>query len=103
MALRAETSSSSSTSSSLAGLPVFWGDATTNPAMDWDKRLDLLQVALMAKYSISITMLTRNADQQNPRVRALLGDLEEDPPNKKVISVIYLALGDAARKQFMDK
>ena len=103
MALRAKTSSSSSTSSSLAGLPVFWGDATTNPAMDWDKWLDLFQVALMAKYSISITELTRNADQQNPRVRALLGDLEEDPANKKVISVMYLALGDAARKQFMDK
>ena len=71
--------------------------------MDWDKWLDLFQVALMAKYSISITELTRNADQQNPRVRALLGNLEEDPANKKVISVMHLALGDAARKQFMDK
>ena len=57
----------------------------------------------MAKYSISITELTKDADQQNPRVLALLGDLEEGPANKKVISVMYLALGDAARKQFMEK
>ena len=32
-----------------------------------------------------------------------MGDLEEDPTNKKVISVMYLALGEAARKQFKDK
>ena len=57
----------------------------------------------MAKYSISITELTRNVDQQNPRVRALLGDLDEDPANKKVISILYLSLGEPARKQFMDK
>ena len=105
MALRAETSSSSSSSSSshLVGLPVFWSDATSNPAMDWDKLLDLLQVAPMAKYSISITVLSREATQQNPRVRALFGDLDEDPANKKIISVMYLILGEAARKQFMDK
>ena len=42
----------------------------------------------MAKYSISITELTKEATQQNPRVRALLGDLDEDPANKKVISVM---------------
>ena len=53
MALRAETSSGSSfASSNLVGVPVFWGDATSNPAMDWDKWLDLFQVAVMAKYSI---------------------------------------------------
>ena len=104
MALRAENPSSSSSSSShLVGLPVFWSDATANPAMDWDKWLNLFQVALMAKYSISITELTREATQQNPRVRALLGDLDEDPANKKVISVMYLSLGEAARKQFMGK
>ena len=104
MALRAENSSTSSSSSShFAGLPVFWNDATMNPTMDWDKRFDLFQVAMMAKYSISITELTRETTQQNPRVRTLLGDLDEDPANKKAISILYLSLGDAARKQFMDK
>ena len=71
--------------------------------MEWDKWLDLFQVAMMAKYSISITELTREANQQKPRVRTLMGDLDEDPANKKVISVIYVALGEAARKQFKDK
>ena len=103
MALRAENSSASSSSSHLAGLPVFWSDATTNPTMDWDKWFDLFQVAMMAKYSISISELTRETTQQTPRVRTLLGDLDEDPANKKAISILYLSLGDAARKQFMDK
>ena len=57
----------------------------------------------MAKYSISITELTREANQQNPRVRTLIGDPDEDPAIKKVISVMYLSLGEAARKQFKDK
>ena len=103
MALRAENSAHPSSSSHLVGLPVFWSDAAANPSMDWDKWFDLFQVAIMAKYSISITELTRNADQQHPRVRALLGDLDEDPANKKVISILYLSLGEPARKQFMDK
>ena len=105
MALRAESSSSSNSSSSshLVGIPVFWQEAAANPTMEWDKWLDLFQVAMMAKYSIYITELTREANQQNPRVRTLMGDLEEDPANKNVISVMYLSLGEAARKQFKDK
>ena len=108
MALRAQNELSSSTiqSSSLShllGLPVFWHDANSNPTMEWDKWVDLFQVAVMAKYSISLTELTRDASQQNPRVRALVGDLEKEPANKKVVSVLYLSLGEAARKQFKDK
>ena len=102
MALRAGYSSNPS-SSHLVGLPVFWNDPSINPTMDWDKWLDLFQVAKMAKYSISITELTRVVTEQTPRVRPLMGDLDEDPANKKTISVMYLSLGEAARKQFMDK
>ena len=85
------------------GLPVFWHDAYSNPTMEWDKWVDLFQVTVMAKYSISLTELTRDASQQIPKVRALMGDLEEEPANKKVVSVLYLSLGEAARKQFRDK
>ena len=53
----------------------------------------------MTKYSISITELTREANQQNPRARPLMGDLEEDAA-KKVISVMYSTIGEATRKQF---
>ena len=105
MALRADNSASSSSASSsqLVGLPVFWSDEVANPQMDWDKWFDLFQVASMAKYSISVTELTRGANQLSPRVRALLGDLDENPANKKVISILYLSLGEHARKKFMDK
>ena len=36
-------------------------------------------------------------------VRALLGDMDEDPAIKKVVSGMYLSLGEAARKLFKDK
>ena len=32
-----------------------------------------------------------------------MGDLDEGLANKKTISVIYVAVSEAARKQFMDK
>ena len=32
-----------------------------------------------------------------------MGDLEEEPANKKVVSVLYLSLGEAAAKQLRDK
>ena len=70
--------------------------------MDWDKWFDLFQVALMTKYPNSVTELSREANQQNPRVRALLGDFDENPANKKVITILYVSLGEQARKQFMD-
>ena len=105
MALRAENSLSLSTTamSHLVGLSVYWHEANTSPTMDWDKWVDRFQVAVMAKFSISISELTREATEQNPRVHALLGDMDEDPANKKVVSVMYLSLGEAARKLFKDK
>ena len=108
MTLRAQNEISSSTiqSSSLShlvGLPVFWHDANFSPTLEWNKLVNLFQVAVMAKYSISLTELTRDASQQNPRVRALMGDLEEEPANKKVVSASYISLGEAARKHFRDK
>ena len=108
MALRAQNELSSSTIQSssfphLVGLLVFWYDSSSNPTMEWDKWVDLFQVAEMAKYSISLTELTSDASQPNPSVRALMGDLEEEPANKKVVSVFYLSLAEAARMQFRDK
>ena len=88
MALRAENSNSSTSSSShLVGLPVFWSDTTINLAMDWDKWLDLFQIALMAKYSISITELTRGNSTESQGL-CVAGDLNEYPANEKVTSVM---------------
>ena len=82
MALRASTSSSSSTPSSmnslLVGLPLFWHEAANSPSMEWEKWIDLFAVAMMAKYSISMNELTRTADETNPKVKALLGDMPEE-------------------------
>ena len=75
--------------SHLVGLPVYWHEANSTPTMDWDKWLESFQVAVMAKFSISITELTREVNEQNPRARASLGDMDEDLANKKVVSVLY--------------
>ena len=57
----------------------------------------------MAKFFLSISELTCEVKEQTPRVRALLGDMDGDPADKKVVSVMYLSLGEAARKLFKDK
>ena len=92
MALRANSENSSVQTSSLThlvGLPVFWHDADENPTMEWDKWVDLFQVAAMAKYSISITELKRQVTEQSPRVRALTADLDEDPATTKQLLVYF--------------
>ena len=91
MALRPGSCNSTSLSlsttarSHLVGLQVYWYEVNSTPTMDWDKWLDLFQVAVMAKFSNSITELTSEVTEQTPRVRALLGDMDEDPANKKVV------------------
>ena len=65
--------------------------------------MDLLHVAVMAKYSVSLMEMTRETSEHNPKVRAVMGDLDEVPANKKVVSVMYLSLDEAARKQFTEK
>ena len=109
MALRASSSSSSqstnssSTNSLLVGLPLFWHEASKSPSMEWEKWIDLFAVAMMAKYSISMNELTRTAAETNPRVKALLGNMPEEAANKKVVSMMFLSLGESGRKMFRDK
>ena len=71
--------------------------------MNCDNWLDLFQVAEMAKFSISTTELIRDVTDQTPKVCVRLGKMEEDTANKKVVSVMFLSLGEAARKLFKDK
>ena len=47
--------------------------------------------------------MAREVTQQQPRVRSLMGKLDEDPANKKVVSAMYLSLGEVVRKEFGDK
>ena len=110
MALRASNSSNTSTSSQkdaipslLPGLPLFWPHADKPPAMEWERWIDLFAVAVMAKHSISIDELTRTVDEGHPRVKALIGDMPEEAAEKKVVTWLFLSVGEPARKLFKDK
>ena len=54
----------------------------------------------MAKSNISITELTKTTGTTD---KSLMGDMEEGTAMKKASSVLYLALGMAARKTISDK
>ena len=66
------------------GLNLFWQEPEKAPSYHWEQWLQLFAVAVLARYSISVSELTRVADDQNPRAPALLGNLEEMPAVPKV-------------------
>ena len=110
MALRASNSSNTDTSSQkdaipslLPGLPLFWPHADKHPAMEWERWIDLFAAAVMAKHSISIDELTRTVDEGHPRVKVLIGDMPEEAAEKKVVTWLFLSVGEPARKLFKDK
>ena len=84
----------------IAGLPTYWTDASKTPTLEWEKWIDLFEVALMAKNNISVSELTKTTGAKE---KSLMGDLDEIPATKKAISVLYLALGAAGRKTIADK
>ena len=62
--------------------------------------MELLEVALSAKSNISVAELTKTTGNKD---KSLTGDMEEATAMKKANSVLYLALGMAARKTISDK
>ena len=88
------------TSSSIAGLPNYWQEATKPPELEWEKWMELFEVALMAKSNISVAELTKTTGNKD---KSLMGHMEEATAMKKANSVLYLALGMAARKTISDK
>ena len=62
--------------------------------------MELFEVALMAKSNISVAELTKTTRNKD---KSLMGDMEEATAMKKANSVLYLALGMAARKTISDK
>ena len=101
MALRA--SEYDSFKSPAPGLQYFWQDAEKPPTYEWEQWIQLFEVAVLARHSISITELTRDADQQNPRVPAMMGNLEEQPAKRKVTGLLYLSSGKIGQKMLMNK
>ena len=53
----------------------------------------------MAKNNISLAELIKTGNKE----KSLVGDLDELPATKKIISVLYLALGSAGRIKITDK
>ena len=47
--------------------------------------------------------MTRMVHEANPRVKALLGNMADEAANKKVVSMMFLSLGETGRKLFRDK
>ena len=97
MALRAADEDQSN--APVPGLSYFW---QKSPSYDWDQWLQLFEVAVLARHSISVSELTRNAEQQ-PRTQELMGNMEEAPAARKVIILQYISLGKTGRKMLMDK
>ena len=54
----------------------------------------------MAKNNILVSDLTKTTRTKN---KSLLGDMEEGAATKKTISILYLSLGKAARKNLLKK
>ena len=81
--------------SAIGGLLSFWADASKPPTLEWEKRMDILEVALMAKNNIAISELIKTAGTQK---ESLIGDLDEIPATKTAINVLYLALGPQLAK-----
>ena len=53
--------------------------------------------------SNSVTEITRTVVEQNPRVPALMKNLEENAAARKLVSLLYISLGKNGRKMIMDK
>ena len=60
------------TSSSIAGLPIYWQEATKPPELEWEKWMELFEVALMAKSNISVAELKKTTGNKD---KSLMGFL----------------------------
>ena len=90
-------------SSAVSGLPAFWNSADTTSKAEWEEWWDFFMVAANAKYSISVNELLRTVTAQQPRIAALINNLNEQAEERKIVSVLFLSLGSVARKSLTDK
>ena len=66
MALR--SSDEDSSNSPVPGLNYFWQEAEKSPTYEWEQWIQLFEVAVLARHSISVSELTREVTQDNPRI-----------------------------------
>ena len=77
-----------------ASLIFSWNVTQEPPLFELEKWIKLFSVALMAKYSILLSELTRTEGSQ--RLPAFIGRLAEEATCKKVISIFFLSKGQVA-------
>ena len=95
MALRASEEDCSN--SPVPGLQYFSLEAKKSPTYEWEQWIQLFEVAVLARHSISVTELTGEVTQDNPRVAAMMENLEEEPAKRKVTSLLYISIGKTGR------
>ena len=104
MALRAnEHEDNSSKNAPIPGLSYFWQETEKQPEGDWAQWIELFQLAVLARHSISVEDITREEEQNNPRNAALMGGMTRHMAQKKVVRLLYLSVGKVGRKMLMDK
>ena len=94
MALRELSESEDSTTSrgpsAVAGLPTFWDTAEiADSKTEWEEWWDVFMVATNAKFSISVNELQRPATEQNPRIAALINNLNEQAAERKIVYFFF--------------
>ena len=82
------------------GITLLLARGNKTPELEWEKWSDLFEVALMAKNNISVAEPLKTTGTKD---KSFKGDMEEATAKKKANSVLYLALGMAARKTISDK
>ena len=86
----------------MEGLPSYWDVAECPPKTDWEKWWHLFVMAVNAKYSICVPELTRTVIEQQPRQAALINNLNEQAAERKSVSILFLSLGSAGKKNLTD-
>ena len=85
MALRAENQP-------ISGIPVFWQDPATEKQHEWSRWIELFEATL-----------TIESRQTNQEIKELMEGVEEPIAGEKAASLLYIALGEAARKTLLDR
>ena len=92
LSISGETATSGG-SSAVSGLPFFWDSTEAAPKTNWEEWWDLFMVAANAKCSISVNKILRTATEQQPRVAAVINNLNEQAADRKILIVLFFISG----------
>ena len=76
--------------SPVPGLHFFWQETDEPPNSDWQQWMQLFEVAVLARHSISVAKITPQPAEQHPSFPAKIGDLDISPVTRKVVIWLYI-------------